>query len=119
MGDFRKLEVWLLAKNLAVDIYTITSDNKFAKDFGLKDQLRRASVSIASNISEGEESGTSKNCIRYFYVAKGSVAEVITQIIIAYEIGYITIETKKQITAACELISKKLYKLIEYRKSML
>lgn len=119
MGDFRKLEVWLLAKNLAVDIYTITSDDEFAKDFGLIDQLRRAIVSIASNISEGEESGTSKNCIRYFYIAKGSVAEVITQIIIAYEIGYIIIVTEEQMIATCELISKKLYKLIEYRKSTL
>jgi four helix bundle protein len=57
MGDFRKLEVWQLAKNLTVDIYKLTNEGEFKKDFGLRDQIRRACVSIVSNISEGDESG--------------------------------------------------------------
>ena len=119
MGNFRKLEVWQLAKELAVEVYKLTNLYEFSKDFGLRDQLRRASVSIASNISEGEESGSIKNCIRYFFIAKGSIAEVMTRIIIAYEIGYLTLNQKDEIITKCEHISKKLYKLIEYRRKQL
>jgi len=117
MGDFRKLEVWQLAKDLAVDIYKVTNKGVFSKDFGLRDQIRRAAVSIPSNIAEGDESGTNKQSIRYFNIAKGSSAEVITQTIIASEIDYINIEEKEKIIAQCELISKKLYSLINYRSN--
>jgi len=115
MGDFRRLEVWELSKNLAILIYKLTNIGKFSNDFGLRDQIRRAAVSIPSNISEGDESGTNKQSIRYFNIAKGSSAEVITQTIIASEIDYIDIEEEKKIIAQCELISKKLSKLIKYR----
>ena len=115
MGDFRNLEVWQLAKDLSVDLYKLTNRDKFAKDFGLKDQLRRAGVSIISNIAEGDENGSDKQSIRYFYIAKGSVAEVISQIIIAFEIGYMDKAEKDTFINKCELISKKLYKLIHYR----
>lgn len=63
----------------------------------------------------GDESGTNKQSIRYFNIAKGSSAEVITQAIIASEIDYINNEEKENILAKCELISKKLSKLIKYR----
>ncbi len=115
MGDFRRLEVWKLAKDLAVYIYELTATGKFKKDFGLRNQIRNASVSISSNISEGDESGSNKVSIRYFYIAKGSTAEIQTQTIIAYEIGYITKKQKDYILSKCQLISKKLYKLIQYR----
>ena len=75
MGNFRSLEVWKLSKDLAVSIYKLTNIGKFSKDFGLRDQIRRAAVSISSNISEGDESGSNKHSIRYFNIAKGSSAE--------------------------------------------
>jgi len=78
MGNFRKLDVWQLAKNLTIYIYRITNKGFFSKDFGLRDQIRKAAVSIPSNIAEGDESGTNKQSIRYFNIAKGSSAEVIT-----------------------------------------
>ena len=115
MGDFQKLDVWQLAKDLAVYIYKVTNKGAFAKDYGLRDQIRRAAVSIPSNIAEGDESGTNKQSIRYFYIAKGSSAEVITQTIISSEIDYISNEEKEKIITQCELISKKLYSLIKYR----
>jgi four helix bundle protein len=59
----------------------------FHKDFGLRDQIRRAVVSISSNIAEGDELDTDKQSIRFFFMAKGSLAEVLTQAIIAFEIG--------------------------------
>ena len=115
MGDFKKLTVWQEAKDLAIFIYKLTDKGKFQTDFGLRDQLRKAVVSISSNISEGDESGTNQNSIRYFYIAKGSVAEVQTQIIIANEIGYINSSKKQYVLAKCQSISKKLYNLIKYR----
>lgn len=92
MGKFQELRVWQRVKNLAVYVYRQTDEGKFSKDFGLRDQFRRASVSIPSNIAEGDELDTDKQSIRHFYIAKGSVAEVWTQAIIAKEIGYIDSE---------------------------
>ncbi|MBW2365740.1 MAG: four helix bundle protein, partial [Deltaproteobacteria bacterium] len=60
MGKFQDLKVWQRAKDLAVYIYKVTSDGKFSKDYGLRDQIRRAAVSIPSNIAEGDELGTNK-----------------------------------------------------------
>ena len=94
MGNFQKLRVWQFAKEIAVKIYRLTKSNDFSKDYGLKDQIQRSSVSIASNIAEGDELGTDKLAIRYFYISKGSTAELMTQLIIAYEIGYIDENTK-------------------------
>ena len=115
MGNYRKLEVWQLAKDLAVHIYKLTRNGEFAKDFDLRGQIRRASVSIPSNIAEGDESGTNKQSIRYFNIAKGSSAEVQTQSIIALEIGDITKNEYAYIIDQCELISKQTAKLIQYR----
>ena len=91
MSNYENLKVWHRAVDLAVSIYRLTQSNKlFVKDFGLKDQLQRSSVSISSNISEGNELGTDKQAIRQFFIAKGSAAEVYTQLIISCKIGYIT-----------------------------
>lgn len=117
MGKFQDLNVWQRAKNLAVFIYKITSDGKFSKDYGLRDQIRRAAVSVPSNISEGDELGTNKQAINFFYIAKGSSAEVLTQAIIAQEIGYIDDNIYNQISEECSAISGMLSKLIQARKN--
>jgi four helix bundle protein len=115
MGKFQKLRVWQVAKNIAVKIYKLTDSRSFSKDSGLKDQIQRASVSIASNIAEGDELGTNKQSIRHFFIAKGSTAELITQLIIANEIGYIEESIKSQIVDECDKISAMLSKLIAAR----
>jgi four helix bundle protein len=115
MGNFRELKVWQRAKDLAVFIYKITNHGKFAKDYGLRDQIRRASVSIPSNIAEGDELDTNKQSVRFFYTAKGSSAEVLTQAIISLEIGYITNENFSYIEKECQSISSMLTKLIQSR----
>ena len=84
MGNFRKLEIWQLSIDLVIYIYKITNSGKFSKDYDLTNQIRRASVSIPSNIAEGDESGSNPQSIRYFNIAKGSSAEIQTQIEIAY-----------------------------------
>ena len=90
---------------------------KNSSDYGLKDQLRRAAVSIPSNIAEGDELRTNKQAVNYFYFAKGSAAEVMTQAIIAHEVGYITIDEYQHIEEECSAISAMLMRLIQSRKS--
>lgn len=115
MGKYQELKVWQRSKDLAVFIYHKTKEGLFAKDFGLRDQIRRASVSISSNIAEGDEMDTDKQSIRSFYVAKGSTAEVMTQAIIAKEIGYLEPDVFKYIEGECKSVSSMLSKLIQAR----
>lgn len=117
MGNFMKLRVWQIAKEIAVRIYCLTRTKDFSKDYGLKDQIQRSAVSIASNIAEGDELGSDKQSIRYFYISKGSVAELTTQLIIANEIGYIDNVTKNDLLDECDKISSMLTKLIRARSN--
>ncbi len=116
MGNFRQLKVWQRSKDLAVYVYSITENGDFSKDFGLRDQIRRATVSIASNIAEGDELNTNKQAIHFFYIAKGSTAEVLTQAIISHEIGYLDPQTTAHIQEECDAISRMLTRLIQARK---
>ena len=115
MGKFRKLKVWQRGKDLAVSIYKTTSHGEFYRDYGLRDQIRKAAVSIPSNIAEGDELGTDKQSIRYFYTSRGSSAEVLTQSIIAYEIGYLEEKDFLYIENECQSISSMLTRLIQSR----
>lgn len=116
MAGFRELKVWQKGKELAVHVYKITNSNVFNKDFGLREQIRRSVISIASNIAEGDERDTNKEAVRFFYIAKGSLAELLTQIIISKEIGYIMDADFKYIVEECEIIGKMLGKLIKIRQ---
>ncbi len=115
MGNFKELRVWQEGVNLATDIYKMTRKEPFAKDFGLSSQIQRAVVSIASNIAEGDERGTNKESIYFFNVAKGSSAEVITQLNIAHNIGYIEKSTLEILEGRTRKINASLKKLIKVR----
>ncbi len=117
MGDYRKLIVWQKAKDLAVNIYQISGQGKLSKDFGLKYQICRSSVSIAANIAEGEQLDTNHQAIRHFYIARGSAAELQTHLIIANEIGYIGNDELSLFTHEIDDISSKLTRLIQARQS--
>ncbi len=112
MSNFKELRVWTRSKDLVVEIYRLTSEGFFLKDFGFTSQMRRSALSIPSNIAEGDESGTDKLAKRFFYIAKGSSAELYTQLIIAGEIGYITSETTEKLEEECIALSSMLQKLI-------
>jgi len=112
---FRELKVWQHSKDMAVYIYQLTNQGSFERDVGLKDQIRRAAVSIPSNIAEGDERNTNKESIRFFYIAKGSLAEVVTQTIIAREIGYLSDNIYNELIDECSIIGKMLGKLIKVR----
>jgi four helix bundle protein len=96
MGDKIKIErfedliAWQKARQLAKVIYTITRQDLFARDFGLSSQIQRAAVSIMSNIAEGFERGGRKEFHQFLSIAKGSCAELRSQLYIALDIGYIT-----------------------------
>jgi four helix bundle protein len=115
MGNFQKLRVCQFAKEIAVKIYRLTTKKEFSKDYGLKDQIQRSAVSVASNIAEGDELGSDKQSIRHFYISKGSIAELTTQLIIANEIGYIDNITRNNLIDECDKISAMLTKLIKAR----
>ncbi len=88
-GNFEDLEVWKKSCQLAVSFY---KELKEWKDYGLKDQMNRAAVSIASNIAEGNERDTDKDFCRFIVIAKSSAAELRTQLYIARKIDLINKE---------------------------
>jgi four helix bundle protein len=114
---FEDLEVWQKAKELTNLIYRFSSSGTFARDFGLRDQMRRASVSIMLNIAEGFESQTQAIFIPYLARAKGSAGELRAQLYIALEQEYMTGEEFESALSLAELCSKKLAKLIHYLES--
>jgi len=125
MGNFKNLRVWNEGIDLAEHIYNITRTGDFKRDFGLANQIQRASVSISSNIAEGDERKTNIEAKYYLNVAKGSAAEVITQLHIANRIGYIDLETFDKLENLTEkirasiknLIKSKMHKLVNHNSS--
>lgn len=114
---FEDLEVWQKAKELTNLIYQLSSIGGFARDFGLRDQMRRASVSIMSNIAEGFESLTQVIFVQYLARAKGSAGELRAQLYIARDQEYITDDEFQSATSLAETCSKKLSRLINYLES--
>ena len=87
---FEDIEAWQKARQSTQVIYTITNPDKFGRDFSLKDQIRRASISIMSNIAEGFERESIKEFSHFLSIAKGSAGEVESQLYIAFDQNYIT-----------------------------
>jgi four helix bundle protein len=115
MGNFRNLLVWQKAKELAVRIYRLVKTQPISKDFGFRDQIQRAAVSIPANIAEGDELDTDKQSVRHFYIAKGSAAELQTLLLIAKDIDYIESEAMEYLVNECKIISVMLSKIIKAR----
>ena len=115
MGDFKELKVWQRSQDLAIYLYGITRQGLISIDYGLRDQVRRSVISISSNIAEGDELESYKQSIKFFYIAKGSSAELLTQVIIAHEIGYLSKEDFDHVRDECDAISRMLANLIRSR----
>jgi len=101
--SFEDLNVWKRARELVNIIYRVTKNKKFVEDKGLVDQIRRASVSILSNISEGFERGSNTEFIEFLYIAKASCGEVRCQLLIGSDQGYIN---QKELNETKELAMK-------------
>jgi four helix bundle protein len=86
---FEEIECWKRARELTRRVYKVSSKGSFGRDFGLKDQIRRASVSVMSNIAEGFDRSGTGEFIQFLATAKGSAAEVRCQLYVAVDQGYI------------------------------
>ena len=108
--SFEELDVWKRACRLSVDLYNIVDD---CKDYSFKDQMRRAAISIASNIAEGAERDSKKEYIRFLHIAKGSAGELRTQLYIANKVKLIKSKERQQLCTELIEISKMLHGLIK------
>jgi four helix bundle protein len=115
MSHFEELKVWQKAVDLAVKVYEITKKDQFRKDFSLRDQMRRSSVSISSNIAEGDQLESDKSSVRHFRIAKGSTAELYTQTIISHRIDYLDRIDYEFLRKECQEIIAMLTNLIKHR----
>jgi four helix bundle protein len=111
---FEELAVYQRARALTNEVYRLTRAGCFARDWGLIDQMRRAAVSILSNIAEGFERGGNPEFIQFLYVAKGSCGEVRAQLMIAADQKYIDSPTHDRLQGDCRRISAMLANLITY-----
>jgi four helix bundle protein len=111
--NFEKLEVWQKATQLSTDIYR---ELMSLKDFGFRDQITRSSLSIPSNIAEGFERGTQKECVNFLSYARGSCGELRTQIHIGMEIGHIRRDKGELWKDEAQRISSMLSSLIRTKK---
>ncbi|OGE82703.1 MAG: hypothetical protein A3B23_03345 [Candidatus Colwellbacteria bacterium RIFCSPLOWO2_01_FULL_48_10] len=93
---FEDLICWQKARELTKRVYVALKD---CKDFGFRDQIQRAAVSVLSNIAEGFERGTKQEFLNYLYIAKGSAGEVRAQLYVALDVGYLNIETFKNLNS--------------------
>ena len=116
--SFEDLHVWQRARELVNLIYRITKKKEFSEDKGLADEIRRASVSIMSNISEGFERGSNVEFIQFLYIAKASCGEVRCQLLIAFDQGYINQNELNETKELAMKVSGMIANLINYlRKS--
>ncbi len=90
INSFKDLKTWQMAYDLAVQVYGVTAKFPDSEKFGLSNQLRRATVSVASNIAEGFSRQGLKEKVQFYHMAKGSLSEVECQLLIAYGVKYLT-----------------------------
>lgn len=107
---FEDLICWKKSRELAKGVYGAF---KNCNDYGFRDQIQRAAVSVVSNIAEGFERGTKQEFINYLYIAKGSAGEVRAQLYVATDIGYLNIEKFKNLNGLAEECSKLIQSFVE------
>jgi four helix bundle protein len=117
INRFEDIESWKRARVFTNHVYKVTSTGKFARDFALKDQLRRASVSILSNIAEGFERSGDKEFQQFLSLAKGSSGEARAQLYVALDQNYISADEFELLTQDATEISQLLSGFIKYLKS--
>lgn len=113
---FEDLEVWQSARNLVPMIYALCREEGFSRDFGLRDQIQRAAVSIMSNIAEGFEHSTNKELIRFLFIAKASAGEVRSQLYVVLDLGYIKKEVFEKLNNDLLSVSRQISGFIKYLK---
>ena len=110
--NFRKLKVWSDAIDVVVELYKETADYPSEEKYGLVSQIQRAGVSISANIAEGSARGTNPDFIRFLYISKGSIAEVITLLSVAVSLEITNQKSVDSIIEKLIQIDNSIYKLI-------
>ncbi len=113
---FEEMEMWKSARALVVKVYSISHAPMFAHDYALRDQIRRASVSIVSNIAEGFESQSNPSFCRFLASARGSAAEVRAQLYLASDLGYVSDPDFSILLAQTVSISRQITGFMNYLK---
>ena len=114
---FEDIQAWQKARNLVRKIYELTSDEPLVKDYVLRDQLRRAVISIMSNIAEGFARRTSKEFINFLTMAHGSAAEVQSHLYVALDLQYLSEQGFRELYQLAEEVSKMIQGFMIYLKS--
>src|SRR5688572_28615455 len=99
---FEDLIAWQKARALTAEIYQVTNQGKFARDFGLRDQIRRGAVSVMSNVAEGFEWNRPTQFYQFLSVAKASCGEVRSQLYVALDAGYLALDTFESLRMRAE-----------------
>ncbi len=115
---FEEIDAWQTARHLTKLVYALTAAGDFSRDFGLKDQMRRAAVSIMSNIAEGFESRTSALFLEFLGRAKGSAGELRAQFYVATDAGYLAPAESETLQDQCKKCSSQISLLMAYLKSL-
>lgn len=115
---YRKLEAWVLSRQVAIDIFELTANDPLRRCLGLCDQMQRSAVSVPSNIAEGEERGSNRDALRFLYIAKGSLAELRTQLDIAHATGKVPDPVFQQMDASLDRVGRLLGGLVKWRRSL-
>lgn len=116
VNRFEDLEVWQKAMNIASEIFVLIQEDKFSKQYSLKDQITRASISMSNNIAEGFEYDNRKDFIKFLRYSKGSTGEVRNLINFLLRVGLIKEDYHKHLTEELVILSKQLYAFIGYLK---
>jgi four helix bundle protein len=117
VNSYRDLVVWQKSRSLATAAYRLCMTPFFERHRGLSDQIMRSAVSIPSNIAEGDERGTNKDALRFLQIARGSLAELETQLSIAQDLGIIPQPVVFQVAAQLDEVARLLGGTIKMRKA--
>ena len=109
---FEEIVAWQEGRKLVKQVYALTSAGGFSRDYGLRDQIQRAAVSICSNIAEGFERRGNREFIKYLWIAKGSAAEVASQIYHVLDVGYVSQEQFDGVYDSAKRIGSLIHRLI-------
>jgi four helix bundle protein len=112
--QFEDMDVWQAAKQVVLEVYRLTRDGALAKDYGFKEQLQRAAVSIMANIADGYERGGNRELIQFLYIAKGSAAETRSLVHAGKDLGYLSGEQPARLLDELISIGRQLGGFIRY-----
>lgn len=115
--SFEEIKAWQKARELNKEVYKISNTGDFYKDYGLKDQIRRSSISILSNIAEGFERNGTKEFLQFLFIAKASAGECRAQLYVAFDLDYISKNDFDKLLQLVTETSKMISGLISYLQS--